>query len=59
MKHVVPLKDLKEHDLASDCWCEPIESDGVFIHNSADWREVAERDLGICLGLWGVFNDPE
>lgn len=40
--HVVPINDLKEHDLSSDCWCRP-GTDGdyenIYIHNSMDGRE--------------------
>lgn len=54
---VVPLKDLKEHLMADECWCVPktaaleelLCSDGVwrpqmlFTHNAADRRELKEQ----------------
>jgi hypothetical protein len=44
-RHVVPLYDLREHEISADCWCRPRkddEDDGVFIHHSADRREYYE-----------------
>lgn len=55
MLHVVPLYDLKEHDLDSTaCWCKPrvewedpdtgtVYAEALIIHNSADHREVVEE----------------
>ena len=43
--HVIPLDDLREHDLSDDCWCHPTEDDdavGLFVHNSMDGREAFE-----------------
>ena len=40
--HVVPLGDLKEHELSEACWCEPDEDDGVWVHHAADKRELYE-----------------
>jgi hypothetical protein len=43
--HVVPNGDTKRHQLDPTCWCIPIEEveyTGIFIHNSADKREVYE-----------------
>lgn len=40
--HVIPLDDLREHDCNEDCWCRPIEDEGVYIHNSMDGREKFE-----------------
>jgi hypothetical protein len=36
--HVYPLNDLRRHSLR-DCWCHPLEDDGVVVHNSLDGRE--------------------
>jgi hypothetical protein len=43
--HVVPLNDLREHELNRSCWCQPHydEEDGIVIHNSLDGREAFER----------------
>jgi hypothetical protein len=41
--HVVPIGDLREHKMTVDCWCRPVDDDGVIIHNSMDRREVYER----------------
>lgn len=39
--HVMPVRDLREHTI-SDCWCDPVDDDGVMLHNSLDEREVFE-----------------
>lgn len=40
--HVIPKNDFREHSF-QDCWCKPsLNSDGVFVHNSADGREFLE-----------------
>jgi hypothetical protein len=39
--HVYPINDLREHSLA-DCWCRPIDDDGIIGHNSLDGRELYE-----------------
>jgi hypothetical protein len=42
---MLPLKDLKRHDLSRNCWCNPQQDDEnptVWIHNSADGREEYE-----------------
>lgn len=40
--HVYPTNDLREHSV-SNCWCRPIDDDGVMVHNSLDGREEFER----------------
>jgi len=40
--HVFPMDDLREHSPA-DCWCRPIDDDGIIVHNSLDGRELYER----------------
>lgn len=40
--HVVPLNDLREHDLNGSCWCKPADDEGVWIHHSMDGREAFE-----------------
>lgn len=44
-QHVVPVDDLREHDLMPDCWCEPTVDwiSFVAVHNAADQREKFER----------------
>jgi hypothetical protein len=45
--HVVPVDDLREHPLDSQCWCKPTVSElppVSWTHNSADRRE--EFELG-------------
>lgn len=40
--HVIPLNDLKEHELMANCWCSPIrdEEDAyVVVHNALDGRD--------------------
>lgn len=44
-KHVVPIKDEKEHDLDEQCWCRPRhdkDDKTVIIHRSKDRREDHE-----------------
>lgn len=40
--HVVPLNDLREHDLNGSCWCRPDYDDGVWVHHALDGREMYE-----------------
>jgi hypothetical protein len=40
--HVVPMGDLRPHESACSCWCNPTpdpEEPRVFIHHSMDRRE--------------------
>lgn len=41
---VIPLHDVREHHYGFGCWCEPANTEGVIVHNSADGRE--EHELG-------------
>lgn len=47
--HVVPVRDLREHEETRWCWCAPRlerpEPAGlvIVIHNSADGRELVEE----------------
>jgi hypothetical protein len=36
--HVYPINDLRKHSLR-DCWCRPVDDDGVIVHKSLDGRE--------------------
>lgn len=40
--HVYPVNDLREHSLY-DCWCSPVDDEGITVHNSLDQRELYER----------------
>lgn len=45
MYHVVPVNDLKEHELSVDCWCNPKrdeEEPEVIVHYAMDGRENYE-----------------
>ena len=42
-EHVIPLNDLRPHQEAPECWCRPFDDDGIWVHNSMDKRELAER----------------
>lgn len=44
VQHIVPVDDLRPHELASDCWCRPDldEEDWIATHHSADFREDFE-----------------
>lgn len=43
--HVVPLNDLREHEITDLCWCKPVQNDDpenwepIWVHNSMDRRE--------------------
>lgn len=44
-QHIVPLDDLKEHEIHRFCWCRPVataDDDDVLVHNSLDGREQFE-----------------
>lgn len=46
--HVVPLNDLKRHDMSEKCWCCPEESCDeypgmIYTHHALDKRELYER----------------
>ena len=42
--HVYPINDLRPHNTENglNCWCNPIEDEGVIVHNSMDEREKYE-----------------
>lgn len=42
-EHVIPMDDLRPHEESSQCWCRPFDEDGIWVHNSMDKRELAER----------------
>lgn len=45
--HITPTNDLKEHEEAKTCWCNPREENylgaDVIVHNSLDRREEFEN----------------
>lgn len=43
--HIIPLGDLREHELTTHCWCEPTRDDEepiILMHHAADGRERYE-----------------
>lgn len=42
--HVVPVNDLREHELTPECWCKPTpdEEHDVWTHHALDGREAFE-----------------
>lgn len=47
--HVLPYRDLKEHEDGERCWCKPkVErynnGNTLIVHNSADGREFYEGE---------------
>lgn len=40
---VIPVDDLREHDYGGGCWCNPLDDEGSWVHNSADGREKVEE----------------
>ena len=43
VRHVLPLLDMRTHCTEPTCWCRPEDDEGVWVHNSADGRELFER----------------
>ncbi len=43
--HVIPIEDLKEHEESPECWCNPTETEAVWVHNAADGREAYETGV--------------
>lgn len=44
--HIMPIADLREHDLSPSCWCKPTQDEdepSVWIHHSMDRREEYEQ----------------
>lgn len=48
--HIVPINDLREHEVDMHCWCHPTLDEGweygqekVFVHHSMDGREAFEN----------------
>ncbi len=41
-RHVIPLDDLKPHAETPQCWCEPTDDEGVWVHHAMDRREFYE-----------------
>lgn len=42
--HIVPVDDLREHELEPTCWCKPEwdSDDCTYVHNALDEREDYE-----------------
>lgn len=42
--HIMPVDDLREHEMAPACWCHPTKDDesGAWVHHSMDQRELYE-----------------
>jgi hypothetical protein len=45
MMHVLPINDAKKHKEGLDCFCSPAYRDGVYVHNSADGRELLREAI--------------
>ena len=63
MQHVIPLNDLKEHELTPHCDCDPVVDweTSTVIHNAYDKREEVEKATGKSAGpdkKWKLV-DPE
>jgi len=50
--NVIPMDDLRKHELSGDCECNPkiVEESGqlIIVHNSYDKREIVERLYETC-----------
>lgn len=52
--HVVPVNDLRDHELKPTCWCKPHEDQEMlceqspifgYMHNALDQRELIENGV--------------
>jgi hypothetical protein len=46
--HVIPVKDIKEHEESITCWCHPnisADYENLVIHNAFDEEYGDERNL--------------
>ena len=42
--HIIPIGNQEPlHQASLECWCHPLEKEGVVIHNAKDCREKLER----------------
>lgn len=44
---VVPVDDLREHEISKDCWCRPVQDPDdpwLYGHNALDQRDKYEKD---------------
>lgn len=42
--HTIPVGGSEPmHICSTSCWCHPLPSDGIVIHNAKDCREARER----------------
>jgi hypothetical protein len=44
---VIPVNDLRDHVYGGECWCKPVDDEGMWVHNSADGREKLEEGRGV------------
>ena len=42
-QHIMPLEDLRDHEAHEECWCKPVNDEGIWIHNAMDRREEYEE----------------
>ena len=45
-EHVMPVNDLRDHEITLKCWCGPTEDaecPGLFVHHAMDQREQFEN----------------
>jgi hypothetical protein len=44
--HIVPVDDVRDHEVHTECWCNPTEDDedpGIWVHHAMDKREEYEQ----------------
>lgn len=45
--HVLPVKDLREHEESRTCWCQPVIDltgrTALVVHQALDGRELVEQ----------------
>lgn len=42
--HILPVADVRAHEVTRECWCKPLVLPGKIIaHNALDGRELVEQ----------------
>lgn len=70
MLHVIPVNDLRQHELSRECWCipsvqtrftnllDPPMQEAIVTHNALDCREKSEEvsTASVSVGGWKVLH---
>lgn len=56
--HIIPIGHQEPlHQASLECWCHPLEKEGVVIHNAKDCREKLERQGFVGGGPWCLVQE--